>query len=209
MGSNPCSVGEHKLAQQEFTILHPEQTFNFVHSKYPHCIHFTGLNKANPISPKVSEIDEVKPKPKKARFDELSDSDNEAVVPPKKADTIAMEPKMKRVRCDEMSDSDDEAVDPPKKADTTAMEPKMKRVRCDEMSDSDDDPVDNDLEEMRETLKGKMSEEVKKLMAVRSQDESPRESTASSDCAQDTWQELPDELLVYTSKGVVPRSKVR
>ena len=178
MGSNPCFVGEHELAQQESTILHPEQTFNFVHSKYPHCIHFTGLNKANPISPKVSEIDEVKPKSKKARFDEMSDSDSEAVVPPKKADT-------------------------------TAMEPKMKRVRCDEMSDSDNDPVDNDLEEMRETLKGKMSEEVKKLMAVRSQDESPRESTASSDCAQDTWEELPDELLVYTSKGAVPRSKVR
>ena len=95
---------------------------------------------------------------------------------------------IKRPRHDEMSDSDEEENIALKKVVAGSVEPDKKRAKCGQMSDSDNSPED-------------IQENDGELESANCGDSAP--------CLQSKWEELADELLIYTSRGVAAASKVQ
>ena len=95
----------------------------------------------------------------------------------------------------------------PSEGEGATLEPSAKRPCYDTLSDSDDDNLTfEDLEDIRREFGHEM---VEKIQKVNKQQEDCKEVSKQQDFCNDNWEDVQGKLFIFTSRGMMARSKVR
>lgn len=95
----------------------------------------------------------------------------------------------------------------PSEREGATLEPSAKRARYDTLSDSDDDNLTfEDLEDIRREFGHEMVEKIQKVN--KQQDDCKEVAKPQDFCRNDTWEDVQGKLFIFTSRGMMARSKV-